>query len=130
MSRRGGDPHAEHRQQRGVGEMEQHQGHAGDQQRRMAEQDGKPRHSVRDGRLEAAGGVIVNIAAADCQQGDQGKQGGTGHQDENAADAPVPGDGPGNQRSEEIPRMVEGFVFSHLSAKAALSGQPKGDPGD
>jgi hypothetical protein len=33
--------------------------------------------------------------------------------------APVPGDGPGNQRSEEIPRMVEGFVFSHLSAKAA-----------
>ena len=30
----------------------------------------------------------------------------------------------------EIPRMVEGFVFPHLSAKAALSGQPKGDPGD
>ena len=130
MSRRGGDPHAQHRQQRGVGEMEQHQGHAGDQQRRMAEQDGKPRQRGRDGRLEAAGGVIVDIAAADRQQGDEGEQGGTGHQNENAADAPVPGDGSRYQRSEEITRVVEGFVFAHLGAKAALSGQPKGDPGD
>ncbi len=88
VSRRGGDRHAQHRQQCGIGEMEQHQGYAGDQQRRMAEQDGKPRQGGRGCRFDAAGGIIVDIAAADRQQGDQGKQRGTGHQNENAADAP------------------------------------------
>ncbi len=37
----------------------------------MAEQDGKPRQGGRGCRFDAAGGVIVDIAAADRQQGDQ-----------------------------------------------------------
>ena len=31
---------------------------------------------------------------------------------------------------EEISRVVEGFVFPHLGAKAALSGKTEGNPGD
>ena len=37
----------------------------------MAEQDGKPRQGGRGCRFDAAGGIIVDIAAADRQQGDQ-----------------------------------------------------------